>query len=40
MGVNYAPIINRNNYLSENVLCSKTDKIVADIFEKPGNKKR
>ena len=40
MGINYAPIINRINYLSEKILCSKNDKIVRDIIKKPGNKKR
>ena len=30
--------INRINYLSENVLCSKNNKIVTDILEKPGGK--
>ena len=28
MGINYAPFVNRINYLSEKVLCSKNDKIV------------
>ena len=28
------------NYLSENLSCSKNDKIITYIFEKPGNKKR
>ena len=32
VGMNYAPIINRSNYLSENVLCSKNDKVVTEIF--------
>ena len=40
MGVNYALIMNRINYFSEHVLCSKTDKIVTDILEKPWNKKK
>ena len=40
MGVNYALIMNRINYFSEHVLCSKTDKIVTDILEKPFNKKK
>ena len=39
VGIICAPIINRINYLSENVLCSKNDKIVTDILEKPGSKK-
>ena len=30
--MNYAPIINRSNYLSENVLFSKNDKVVTEIF--------
>ena len=30
----YAQIINWVNYLPENVLCSKNDKIVTDILEK------
>ena len=40
MGVNYALIMNRINYFSEHVLCSKTDKIVTDILEKPWNNKK
>ena len=42
MGINYAPIINRINYLSENILCLKNDKIVTEIYilKKPGNKKK
>ena len=32
--------MNRINYFSEHVLCSKTDKIVTDILEKPWNKKK
>ena len=40
MGINYAAIIDRINYLSENVLCSKNDKIVTDILEKPVNIKK
>ena len=28
MGINHAPIINRINYLSKNILCLKNDKIV------------
>ena len=37
-----APIINRIDYLSEDVPCSKNGERVTeiDIFEKPGNKKR
>ena len=36
MEINDVPIINRINFLSENVLCSKSDKIVynRDILEK------
>ena len=34
MGINCAPIINRINYLSEKVLCSKNDKIVTEIYLK------
>ena len=34
MGINYAPIINRINYVSENVLCLKNDKIVTAIYLK------
>ena len=30
MGINYTPIINRTNYLSENILCLKNDKIVTE----------
>ena len=38
--INYAPIINRTNYLPENVLCSKNDKIVTEIYLKSlGTKK-
>ena len=33
-GDNYASTINRINYLSENVLCSKNDEIVAEIYLK------
>ena len=40
VGINYASIINRVNYLSENVFCSKDDKIVTDILEKLWNKKK
>ena len=42
MGINYVPIINRINYLSENVLCSKNDKIVKVIYLKShdGDKKK
>ena len=32
VGMNYAPIINKSNYLSENVLCSKNDKVVIFII--------
>ena len=40
MGINYVPIINRINYLSEKVLCSKIDKIVTEIYFKSlGTKK-
>ena len=35
MGINYVPIINRINYLSENILCLGNEKI-----EKPENKKK
>ena len=34
MGINYAPIINRTNELSENVLLSKNGKIVTEIYLK------
>ena len=34
VGINYAPIINRINYLSENILCLKNDKIVTEIYLK------
>ena len=34
MEINYAPIINRINYLSENILCLKNDKIVTEIYLK------
>ena len=34
MGINYTPIINRINHLSENILCFKNDKIVAKIYLK------
>ena len=34
VGINYASIINRINYLSENVLCSKNDEIVTGIYLK------
>ena len=41
VGINYASIINRVNYLSENVFCSKDDKIVTEIYLKSfGTKKR
>ena len=36
----YAPIINRINYPSENILCLKNDKIITDILKKPENKQR
>ena len=29
--INHAPIINRINYLSKNILCLKNDKIVTEI---------
>ena len=32
--INYAPIINRINYLSENILCLKNDKTVTEIYLK------
>ena len=38
VGINHVPITNKINYLSENVLCSKIDKTVTDIREKPGTK--
>ena len=34
MEINYAPVINRINYLSENILCLKNDKIVTEIYLK------
>lgn len=38
MGINYAPIINEINHLSEKgsiyILCSKNNKIVTDIYLK------
>ena len=34
VGINYAPIIYRTNYLSENILCLKNDKIVTRIYLK------
>ena len=34
MGISYAPIINRINYLSEKVLCSINDKIETEIYLK------
>ena len=34
MEINYATIINRINYLSENMLCLKIDKIVTEIYLK------
>ena len=34
VGINYAPIINRINYLSENILSLKNDKIVTEIYLK------
>ena len=38
--INYVPIINGINCLSENVLCSKNDKIVTGIYLKSlGTKK-
>ena len=37
VGINYAPIINRINYLSEKILCLKNDKTVT--VKKPENKK-
>ena len=41
MGIIYAPIINRINNLSENVLCSKNEKIETEIYLKSlGTKKR
>ena len=33
-GINYAPIINRINHLSEKVLCSKDDETVTEIYLK------
>ena len=41
VGINYAPIINRSNHLSENVFFfSKNDKIITEIFSKSlGTKK-
>ena len=32
VGINYAPFISRINYLSENVLFSKNDEIVTEIY--------
>ena len=40
MGINYAPIINRINYLSENILCLKNDKIVTKIYLKSLRRKK
>ena len=40
MGVDYAPTINRIDYLSENILCLKNAKIVTDIIKKRENKKK
>ena len=38
--INYAPIINRINYISEKVLCSKNGIIVTEIYLKSlGTKK-
>ena len=34
VGINYAPVINRINYLSENILFLKNDKIVTEIYLK------
>ena len=34
VGINYAPIINRINYLSENIMSLKNDKIVTEIYLK------
>ena len=34
VGINYAPIINRINYLLENILCLKNDKIGTEIYLK------
>ena len=39
MEINYALIINRNNYLSESGLHSKKDKTETDIPENSWNKK-
>ena len=39
--INYAPIINRINNLSKNVLCSKNDTIVREMYLKSmGTKKK
>ena len=39
--MNYAPIIDRIKYISGNVLCSKNDKIVTEIYLKRlGTKKK
>ena len=40
MEINYAPMINRINCLSENILCSKNNRIVTETFKNPGNKKK
>ena len=32
--MNYAPIINRINYTSENILCFKNAKLVTEIYLK------
>ena len=41
MGINYAPITNIINCLSEKELCSKNDKIVTEIYlESLGTKKK
>ena len=34
VGINHAPVINRINYLSENILFLKNDKIVTEIYLK------
>ena len=38
--INYAPVIHRIDYLSEDILCLINFKIVTDILKKPENKKK
>ena len=40
MGINYAPIINIINYLSESILCLKNDKILTEIYLKSLRRKK